>query len=243
MPMPHEAGTKDDNGDPPGDIPFPNYQGYFTKYPDSNYPSYDPSHSPFQVPGSDGHPFYVPCLHVECEGSRIHDVCAAIDSVLGPLSSFCEVPVIGWIACFVADLAAAPVLIPLVAAAWANAIDGDQADARVDGGGTLTFGDLIVVTGRWVYDAGHQGWNEFHPVKTIQKIPAESADGGNDFAAWYDRWCTAVAQCPPYEGPGQRPSDMTPTQTATYNNQTQPENQWIFHPAVDGCLPEEPPPR
>jgi hypothetical protein len=242
MPSPHQAGDKDDNGDPPDPVPSPSYQGYFTKYPDSNYPDYDPAQSPFQVPGSDGHPFYVPCLHVECEGSRINDVCAAINGVLGPVSGFCEIPIIGWIACFVVALAMAPILTIAIAAAWANAIDGDQADDRIDGGGTLNLGDMIVVTGRWAYDAAHQGWNELHPVKTIQLV-TNAPDGSDaDFTAWYDRWCGAIAQTPPYEGAGQRPTGMTAPQAVTYENQTEPQNQWIFHPMVDGCLPPPPQP-
>jgi hypothetical protein len=234
MPSPHQAGNKD-NGDPPGAIPSPSYQGYFTKYPDSNYPGYDPAQSPFQVAGSDGHPFYVPCLHVECEGSRINDVCAAIDGILGPVSSFCEIPVIGWVACFVAAIVTAPILTAAIASAWANATDGDQADDRIDGGGTLNLGDTIVVTGRWVYDAAHQGWNEFHPVKTIQRV-ANSPNGSDaEFLAFRDRWCGAIALTPPYDGAGQRPTVMTAAQSATYESQIQPENQWIFHPMVDGC--------
>ena len=234
MPVPRES---PENEEPPGKLPSERYQGYFTKYPDSNYPDYDPSHSPFQVPGSDGHPFYVPCIHVECEGSRTHDVCAAIDAVLGPVSSFCEVPIIGWIACFIAMLVTAPILAVAIAIAWENATDGDQADTRIDGGGKLELGDLIVITGRWVYDAGHQGWNELHPVKTIQKVCEVADDYQTDFSGWRDRWCGAIAQCPPYQGAGQRPTEMTAPQTETYERQTQPENQWIFHPSVDGCAP------
>lgn len=241
--MPVPISPKDPSDDPPGQMPSLRYQGEFTKYPDSNYPSYDPSHSPFQVAGSDGYPFFVPCLHVECEGSRINDVCNTINSFLGPVSSFCSVPIIGWITCFVATLVEAPLLVPAVIAAWNNAIDGNEADARVDGGGRLELGDLIVVTGRWVYDAGHQGWNELHPVKTIQLIGAEASDPAPDFNSWRDRWCGAIAVCPPYEGPGQRPADMNPGQTTTYESQTEPQNQWIFHPSVDGCADVPPPPR
>jgi hypothetical protein len=243
MPIPHESDLPDDKSSPPQPWPSARYQGYATRYPDSNYPSYDPSQSPFQVGGSDGHPFWVPSFHLECEGSRIHDVCAAIADVQGPFSEVCEIPVIGWAVCFVVDLVTLPVLATAVAIAWANATDGDQADARVDGGGKLELGDLIVVTGRWVYDAAHQGWNEFHPVKRIQLVPSEAADWGSDFSSWREAWCEATAHCPPYAPPGTAPTDMTPAQSATYESQQQPSNQWVYHPLIDGCeAREEPPP-
>ena len=243
MPVPHESNTPDDKSSPPQ--PWPDnyrYQGYATKYPDSNYPEYDPAQSPFQVDGSDGHPFWVPSFHLECEGSRIHDVCAAIAAVQGPASAICDVPIIGWAVCFVIDLVTLPVLLTTIAIASANATDGDANDPRVGGGGQLKLGDLIVVTGRWVYDAGHQGWNEFHPVKRIQLVPPEGANWGADFATWRDAWCEATGHCPPYAPPGTRPSDMTPAQAATYDNQLDPSNQWVYHPAIDGCGPLEGPP-
>jgi len=242
-------------------MPFPQdpvdsstrFHGYSTDYPDSHYISFDPSHSPFQVPGSDGPGFSVPTLHVECEGSRVHDVCTAIALfTLGPVgdaichATFLGIP-IGDVVCRVIALLAAPVLIPAllsaVTAAWVGATDGNQADARTDGrGGDLNFGDLVVVTGRWAFDAAHQGWNEFHPCKTIQKIDSESYDAAN-FQDYRNRWCTLTAVIPPYSPPGLKPTDMTPAQQAVYTNQQQPENQWIFHPTVDGCQPAEPPPR
>jgi hypothetical protein len=241
MPLPHESGMPGDDS-PPGPLPSPRFQGYVTLYPDSNYPDYDPSQSPFQVPGSDGHPFYAPSFHLECEGSRVHDVCAAISAVQGPASAFCDVPIIGWITCFIVDLVTAPILAVAVAVAWANAVDGDAADPRVGGGGTLALGDLVVANGRWVYDAAHQGWNEFHPVKRLQLIPLDAGDWGTDFAGWRQAWCDATAACPPYAPPGTTPTDMTPGQTTTYENQLDPSNQWVFHPVIDGCQPSAPPP-
>ncbi len=233
MPIPHEPWQ---GGNPPGGIPSPRYQGHFTEYPDNNYVAYDPSQSPYQVSGSDGQPFYVPDLHLECEGSRIHDVCNAISGVQGPASAFCEVPVIGWLTCLVIDVITLPVMLLAVGIAWAGAHDGNETDAEVGGSGKLEFGDLIVVTGRWVCDAGHSGWNELHPVKTIQLIP--SADYGADFANWRTRWCEATAHCPPYAPSGTKPTDMTPAQNATYEAQLDLTNQWIYHPLIDGCDPQ-----
>jgi hypothetical protein len=251
MPDPRQENDPDDDSPPAPlpDAPDLRYQGYTTNYPDSNNPDYDPAQNPFQVPGSDGHPFYVPSLHIEFEGSRIHDVCAAISTLQGPVSSFCDVPIIGWIACFAVDLVLSPILAAAIAIAWANADDGDYADALV-GGGQLALGDLVVATGRWVYDAGHQGWNELHPGMSIQLISHDQADydlldipvAPPDFLAWRGTWCDAIANVPPYAPPGTKPTDMTPQQTVTYVKQLAPENQWIFHPSVDGCDPGHQPP-
>ena len=32
---------------------------------------------------------------------------------------------------------------------------------------------------------------------------------------------------------------MTPEQQATADRQRRPENGWQFHPAIDGCVPED----
>ncbi|MDQ6805927.1 MAG: hypothetical protein M3065_13385 [Actinomycetota bacterium] len=245
MPMPHDAGNPADDSPPPP-IPSPRYQGYATVYPDSNYLDYDPSQSPFQVPGSDGYQFYVPSFHMECEGSRANDVCAAIAAVQGPASAVCDIPIIGWLACLIVDIALAPILAIAIAIAWATAVDGSAADPQVGGGGTLALGDLIIGEGRWVYDAGHQGWNEFHPLKRLQLIPPEASDwrtGFPDFLSWYQSWCGATAACPPYAPPGSVPTDMTSVQQQTHENQRDPRNQWIFHPLVDGCDASAQPPR
>jgi hypothetical protein len=243
MPMPK---TPLDNSAVLGPQPSQTYQGYYTQYPSSSYISYNPNDSPFQVPGSD-QPFIVPVLHLECEGSRTADVCAALDATWGPIhNTVCQIPIIGGFLCTVVSIVLAPILGPIillaVTAAWAAATDGNASDALV-GGGTLTYGDVIVVTGRWVYDAAHEGWNEIHPVKTIQKLTGSAADYGGDFDGFRSRWCTAIGAIPTFDGPGVRPVGMTPAQTTTYDNQLQPENQWIFHPAIDGCTPAQPPPR
>jgi hypothetical protein len=254
MPIPHEDEVDDDENDyhfklKPIDERF---FGYYSIYPDSKYPAYDPSHSPFQVPGSNGPPFAAPALHLEAEGDRVCQVCNVIRAFTGgPVGqAICSVRVfgipIGSFVCHVVGFLLTP-LLPLlaaaVAAAWASARDGNIDDPRVgDGGGELHFGDLIVATGRRVYDAGHKGWNEFHPVKTIQRIDERSYDGGK-IDDLRKRWCGLLADVPPFTPPGDnRPDGMTPGQSGTWDNQRQPENQWILHPELDGCRGTQPPP-
>src|SRR5205085_6714022 len=131
--------------------------------PDSNYLSYDPP----PVPAA---PFAAPALHLEAEGDRVCKVCAVIQAFTGGDvgKAICSFKVfgisIGSFVCHIAGLLLTP-LLPLLATAvgvaWASARDGDIDDPRVgDGGGELHLGDLVVATGRWVYDAGHKGWNE-----------------------------------------------------------------------------------
>jgi hypothetical protein len=86
MPIPHE-----DEVDVPSDYGVTlhplrhthRFFGYYSVYPDSKYLAYDPSHSPFQVPGSDGPPFPTPALHLEAEGDRVCQVCQVIQAFTG----------------------------------------------------------------------------------------------------------------------------------------------------------------
>jgi hypothetical protein len=243
MPIPREEDTV--SSDP---NPSPRYHGYTTDYPSSSYISYDPSQSPFQVPGSD-QGFQVPVLHLEMEGSRIRDVCAVVSAFWAPVhNTVCSIPFIGPVLCFIASILALPflpLLLAAVTAAWFAASDGNADDARVGGGGPLELGDRIVVSGRWVYDAGHVGWNEFHPVKTLQKVDEQSYQAATNVGELSGQWCALIVEVPPAEPPGVRPVGMTPGQTTVYDNQLQPENRWFYHPVIDGCEPDEgpPPPR
>jgi hypothetical protein len=254
MPIPHEDETDDDSNDYHFLLQHldDRFFGYYSVYPDSRFPEYDPSHSPFQVPGSDGPPFAAPALHLEAEGDRVCQVCAVISAFTGgPLGkAICSATIFGFpigsIICHIVGLLLTP-LLPLLAAAigvaWASARDGNIDDPRVgDGGGELHFGDLVVATGRWVYDAGHKGWNELHPLKTIQRIDVGSFDPANTDNL-RKQWCGLLASIPPFTPPGDKPPDgMTSGQALVWNNQRQPENQWILHPELDGCRGSSPPP-
>ncbi|MGW7527313.1 hypothetical protein [Streptomyces sp. NPDC054783] len=87
--------------------------------------------------------------------------------------------------------------------------------------------DVLLVKGRWVYDSGHSGWNELHPVTYCQKI-VYIPNAPNNWINWsqgsgenlYRKWCSAVTVA---QDPG------------TVTQQQLPENQWHIHPDVDGC--------
>jgi hypothetical protein len=186
-------------------------------------------------------PIKVPVLHCEIEGDRTITVCSALSALWGPVEdtvcSFNPLGVpIGKLLCFILTLASLPVILPLLTAAW---VAGSNDNRDFDGAGSLTKGDLIVIFGRWVYDAGHSGWNELHPVKSVQKLQ-EQVDFTN-FADVQKRVCSRVSEAPPLGKPGSKPQGMTAQQASIYDNQTQPRNRWIYHPIIDGCQPSQPP--
>jgi hypothetical protein len=92
--------------------------------------------------------------------------------------------------------------------------------------------DILGITGRWVYDSGHnnvgRGWNEIHPIKQAGKL-----------ATWGGDWGTLtingtpvdvnvlIAEWPEKVGEGGSP--------LTVAGRDEPKNQWEVHPLIDGC--------
>jgi hypothetical protein len=165
-------------------------------------------------------------------------------------------------------IAIAIALAPAMAAAFATAWEAAQAydDLFVTGpvAKQIHTGDVVIVTGRWTWDAGHAGHTELHPVKTIQKVklPPELSGGydprqhpaippgiSDELSRMHDRWCRFVQEAPPPPDPRgdgtltpPQLGALTPPQLAVYASQLQPENQWTVHPLIDGCIPAEPKP-
>ena len=190
---------------------------------------------------SDSTTWHVPVFHCEIEGERAKLVCAAANALWGPISNtVCKVKVlgipIGKLLCFLISIPFALAILPILTAAW---IAGSNDNRDFDGGGDLKADELVLIRGRWVYDAGHGGWNELHPVKHIQKIPDEDVCSWESFDELRDRWCDETAKVPPHATatPGTKPQDMTPEQDTVYEAQLAPENRWVFHPEIDGCEP------
>lgn len=221
-----------------GAQPSPRFKGVYVSFPGANF---DPKDSKQDPKLED---YLVPVLHCEIEGDRIFAVCAALSSFTNPvLDAFCSIPIIGWFTCWVITLVMAPVIAGVAALAW-WAGSNDHRD--FDNAGSLTKGDTVVITGRWVYDAGHQGWNELHAVKSVQKLPPNICDRPT-FKDYRIRCCKLTMEAPPPMKPGskeERPAGMTPEQEKVWEEQRKPINRWIFHPIVDGCdEPEPEPPR
>jgi hypothetical protein len=228
MPEPREA-----------EAAYGRYHGYYSWFEGPDFGERvivgdEQVHIPFQKAPTG--PFPVPVLHAECEGSRIHDLLAVLDNIPPGLGAACKVPLIGPLLCALVSTLLAPLVIAALIAAWAAAEGGDPADA---GAGTVGVGELLVVNGRWTYDAGHSGWNETHAVKTIQKVPDPVVDWST-FDDFQQRWCRLTSEAPPKpEQPGAKPVGMTPGQETAWERQQRPENDWELHPDVDGCEPAE----
>jgi len=193
----------------------------------------------------------IPVLHTEFEGSRIRDMCRAVEKAIALLAigaAICAVPVLGWIACVVVGTVAALIAGWMIIDAWNGAHGGNPKDAEVRPGNgelnamdtkTLEGGDYVLITGRWIYDGGHlhesgdQGWTELHPAKSVQILArggsapwTEGSDPGT-LSAFEDlrtRVCKLVQQ-------GEDPEVI--------QAQANSENAWCFHPALDGCRTAE----
>lgn len=229
MPEPREARY--------GEWHSPRYKPTFTTFPDRNYITYEP------FLGMRGTPYEVPILHSEIEGERTRKVCETLEGLAGlGIPGICRwkplgIP-IGRIICAIVAAALAPLILGALIAAW---IQGSDDNRDVDGAGELRRGECILVWGRWVYDAGHEGWNEIHAVWSVQRIPDPDCDWGTFENVW-DRWCERTAEIPPDEPAGTTPTEMTPAQGQIYDAQLRPENRWHLHPLIDGCSPEQPEP-
>jgi hypothetical protein len=262
-----------------------NLHKLWDKPPDKEWPE--------PPPAKDGDFVSLPVLHCECEGSRICFVCQALKPFLEAMqgkipgtdispSKACHAvaewmpwplnKIVKAICSLVEDIIAVPIglaLAPAMAAAMATAWEAAQIfdDLFVTGpvAKQIHVGDVVIVTGRWVWDAGHSGHTELHPVKTIQKLmtpphvlPPEVRPAGPDYdprnplparvtdeiARTHDEWCRLASEPPPPFDPRQpgglsdpQLASLAPAQHDLYNRQRQPENSWSVHPLIDGCQP------
>jgi hypothetical protein len=177
--------------------------------------------------------FSVPVLHCEFEGSRINDMLAAIEAFSFG-GKWCKKNWFFRLLCIVLQTIFAPFALAAMAIAWAAASDGNPADA-LQGGGTLSNKDWVIVRGRWAYDGGHTGWNEIHATRIVQKV-FNVPNNPTEFPKFLAQWCERMSEVPRIDSPGLRP--QTSEEQATYDSQQQPENQWKLHPFVDGCKPK-----
>jgi hypothetical protein len=190
-------------------------------------------------------------FHVEVKGCRVHDVCGVLKALSfgAPVLGFiCSIPLIGWIVCAVAAAIWLAVTAIAVGIAWAAAHVGDINDVYDPAAGELRpanattgeGGDVILVRGDWVYDAGHDGWNEIQPIRHVQKLtgvidPRYMAMGKADPSLVEEFKKNVLAVWCYYTAEAKDP--------LVIDQQKDPENSWRIHPDVDGCRKhEEPPP-
>jgi hypothetical protein len=172
-----------------------------------------------------------PVLHAEFEGGGVqtlYDAAKAAAAISAVGSAFCFIPIIGWIACLIAGAIAAGVLIGGIIAALndkgnPNHVNPELGELHTNDP-TGRGADILVVSGTWVYDSAHEGWNEIHPIKHCQRVGRWSGGWDIDAKAARDHWCDAIGQA---------------SSPLTHDNQQRPENQWTLHPVIDGCTPSD----
>lgn len=169
-------------------------------------------------------------LHCEFEGGGIqtlYDAAKAALAVAAVGSALCFIPVIGWIACAIGGAVALGILIAGIIAALndkgdPNLVNPDLGELHVNDA-TRLGADILVVSGTWVFDTMHEGWNELHPIKHCQRIDRWTGGWHFDARIARDHWCKEIGRV---------------SEPLTRDNQRQPENQWTVHPTIDGCTPK-----
>jgi hypothetical protein len=181
--------------------------------------------------------FPVPTLHCEFEGTRIRDMLDAIEAFSFG-GKWCKSNFLTRALCTILQTIFSPLALIAVGVAWANADDGNDADA-IEGGGHVNSKDWVVLRGRWAYDGGHSGYAEVHATRIVQKINKYDVPSDDtEFRKYQKRWCEKLSEVPYPVDTGVHP--LTPPQQAVADNQKKPENGWVLHPDVDGCDPGRP---
>ena len=188
--------------------------------------------------------FYkVPVFHCEFEGSRMSDLLDVINFFTFG-GKWCKKNWFFRLLCITLQAIFSPFILPALFVAWATAKDGDYRDALTDpNSGEIKERDTVIVRGRWAYDGGHDGWNEMHAVRTLQKIQ-QMPTNKTAFVKDMKKWCNLLAQTPLGSASSPlragAPEQPTPKQQETIDRQNLPVNQWTIHPYIDGCSPDVP---
>jgi hypothetical protein len=222
-----------------GDVHLDHYwnppQGYLVA------PNADITNVGLAYPQSGDDLHYQKFLHCEFEGSGIVDFLAFLTTILVFLVALLAVlvfaPELTGLIAILVIFASLLGLMSLINLFFAPSSPGDPTD--IDQSlGNLQAGDIVMVSGDWIYDSGHAGWNEIHAVHNCQKVAAivTNPDGtwswppdigggiGLDtpekVKAGRAQWCCA-----------QSGADGAVKGGST----TDPVNNWVIHPVVDGC--------
>jgi hypothetical protein len=180
---------------------------------------------------------YLKYLHCEFEGSGIHDRLMALYGIVATLLLSLVVPGF-WIVSIILGLL-------LVFGKGIFGTKGQEGSGTpLDVGvrpGSLEGGAVVVVTGSWIYDSGHGGWNEIHPVMACQVIGYLPAEGWAGFS-YTDPQTQQVF-------PTATPDDVLrlsefwcgvlkgATKAEDEGNRNDPSHAWVIHPLIDGCTP------
>jgi len=139
-----------------------------------------------------------------------------------------------------------PVILIILAKAWADAKDGDPADALESG--TISSKDQVIAGGRWPTTAGTMVITNFTPQRTVQKVayvpkdPAgfcrvpqtlvrrEEQSSEHGFQTGFH----LQAQYLNLRNPAHHSRQNSARLMDNHNDR---KNQWVLHPEVDGCAP------
>lgn len=199
------------------------------------------------VQGGEDHHKYVTAIHCEFEGDGITKLRIWAAAVLGVLVLALAFDLLG-----VPFLKYLLILLAIILSLFAGS---DRAGAPAGPGagdprdidpslGEIAKGHIVILKGEWVYDSLHHGWNEIHPVRDCQIIGTMELGDLNDpdtpEALWPPdlcgiglddkdkvtmalyRWCAKLDEC---------------RETDTGGSRTDPRNDWVIHPLIDGCRP------
>jgi hypothetical protein len=175
-------------------------------------------------------------LHAEFEGTGIQDLLLGTQIAFGLATTAVIIclAVPGPIGAIIAAILAVLAFLTLLSGGLLGLGDtGSPGDANPSLGDLHTNdpatgigADLLVVMGRWVYDAGHnnggEGWNELHAIKFCERVGRWDGDWPTSIEDLGTRWETAIGET---------------TSALTVAAQQRPEHQWQIHPHIDGCDP------
>jgi len=187
-------------------------------------------------------------LHCEFEGSGISAFMAFLITILAFLVALLAILVfapwatglIAILIIFASLLGLMSLLNTFVIPSPSDAGDPTDIDQSL---GNLHAGDIVVVSGDWIYDGGHiPAWNEIHAVHNCQKICAPMIGNPDGTWSWPPdigggmgldtsdkvkavraKWCCALSDA---------------CDAVTGGSETDPGNNWVIHPLVDGCNPQ-----
>jgi len=187
---------------------------------------------------------YVKHLHCEFEGSGIYEFLQWLKLVLAILLAILALLLL---APGLSDLLI--LFLKLLALLFGGfglanfflpGVEGDPTDVNPDLK-DLKKGDIVMVSGDWIYDSGHAGWNEIHAVHACQRL--SGSDGVilaklNPDGTWPDDIGGGLGLDPahlPVTLAGWKAAIADATTAINGGSQADPANNWILHPTIDGC--------
>jgi hypothetical protein len=181
-------------------------------------------------------------LHCEFEGSGIADFLAMLTTILVFLVALLALEV------FAPQLTAVIAILIILASIFGalslinlflvDPSPGDPTD--IDPSlGNLQAGDIVMVSGDWIYDGGHSGWNEIHAVHNCQIIFTPIPENPDGTWSWPPDIGAGLGLDTPDKVKAARAQWCCAQSGADGavkgGSTTDPANNWVIHPIVDGC--------